>query len=526
MSTIVPSAKECTIIGPEQLMMKAVVLPETTKEREKALEDTLTLYVSSRQKLESDQSGAQWSLVKQHLNKVYNALKYIGDMTVIHGTALWELLLDSSQPTTKSNLANNGVSDTQVPDADRKRKPQTMSPAGAGSSTSKPQATGKKETHRSKSTAPAGPTTAPVTRKKRALNEELWKQFQSCLPTPEDPSVEWLRNIRDVIAGMGDAYQAKASATIGPELWCQLIFLNVHCGHSQTLNKTRVCKIDISDWDLVPVEADAPCKTCRTKIACQWPNDGDHSKCRKCHLQAKRCIRGGSETAKKSRKRKRASESPMPSTTRRRVVLDNDDDFDVDLPPSPSKPSTSDISPRPRPTLNIRKPEVLIPKTNLGALASVRFSSTPTFSTPSTSFPRNPFGPVKTPVPTGPFPPPKPPATPIPESHPDPDASLHSLMEQSLKISEMLTEGSAFDGEPDSEEVQKVVQTLKDLDREGYREELARTMIRLDHALKRNELVMEGLKRFATKDRALIVALKNKEQSNHTAMEEMLNALF
>ncbi len=99
-------------------------------------------------------------------------------------------------------------------------------------------------------------------------------------------------------------------------------------------------------------------------------------------------------------------------------------------------------------------------------------------------------------------------------------------MEQSFRISEALTEGSAFDGEPDSEEVQKVVQTLKDLSREGYQEELAKTMIRLDRALKRNELVMEGLRKFATKDRALIVALRNREQSNHAAMEEMLNAFL
>ncbi len=70
--------------------------------------------------------------------------------------------------------------------------------------------------------------------------------------------MEWLSNIRDVIAGMGDAYQAKVSTTIGLELWCQLVFLSVHRGHSRTLNKTRVCKIDISDWDLISVEADAP----------------------------------------------------------------------------------------------------------------------------------------------------------------------------------------------------------------------------------------------------------------------------
>ncbi len=67
MSGVAPSPKECTIIGPEQLMIKVVVLPETTKEHEKAIEDALTLYVSSREKLESDRSGPQWSLVKQHI---------------------------------------------------------------------------------------------------------------------------------------------------------------------------------------------------------------------------------------------------------------------------------------------------------------------------------------------------------------------------------------------------------------------------------------------------------------------------
>ncbi len=153
---------------------------------------------------------------------------------------------------------------------------------------------------------------------------------------------------------------------------------------------------------------------------------------------------------------------------RRRVVSDNDDDFNVDLPPSPSKPS-----PRPRPTLNVRKPEVVIPKTNLASLASVRFPSTPAFSTSSAAFPRFPF--AKPPTPTNPSPPPKPPPpsnplpppnappSPAPVCRPELDASLQSLMEQSFRISEALTEGSAFDGEPDSEEVQKVVQTLKDL---------------------------------------------------------------
>ncbi len=57
---------------------------------------------------------------------------------------------------------------------------------------------------------------------------------------------------------MEDANQSKAMAELSHELWCQLVFLNVHRGQSRTLNKTKVCKINISDWDLIPVEADEP----------------------------------------------------------------------------------------------------------------------------------------------------------------------------------------------------------------------------------------------------------------------------
>ncbi len=56
---------------------------------------------------------------------------------------------------------------------------------------------------------------------------------------------------------------------------------------------------------------------------------------------------------------------------------------------------------------------------------------------------------------------------------------------------------------------------------------LAKIIIgRLDWVLKRNELIMEGLKKFVTKDTAFLVALEKKEEDSHKAIMDMLNALF
>ncbi|SJL10753.1 uncharacterized protein ARMOST_14147 [Armillaria ostoyae] len=279
-----------------------------------------------------------------------------------------------------------------------------------------------------------------------------------------------------------------------------------------------------------------------TKISCQWPNDEDPSKCRECHLQAKRCVPGGGNITKTSRKQRQASESPLPRTTRRKLVLDDDDDKEeededeeneeeeVPLPPkknplpkpakptkpstsmnTPTKPSTSNNTVRPRPSLNVMKPSVIIPKTDMNLWSTATTSSTssakPFAQKPSTSFP-NPFaskGPVAT----------KPPAVP----------SLQLLMDKSVKVAENMPEGSPFDGEPDADEVKRIVAKLADLDRDGYKVELAKTIIRLDLVLKRNELIIEGLKTFASKETAILGALKKKEEDSHRAIMDMLNTL-
>ncbi|KAK0449701.1 uncharacterized protein EV420DRAFT_1563583 [Desarmillaria tabescens] len=66
----------------------------------------------------------------------------------------------------------------------------------------------------------------------------------------------------------------------------------------------------------------------RPQTCVQWPNSEDHSKCRECHLQAKRCTFGGEDT-KKGRKRKRSSKSPV-TVRRRHLEVDMNTDMDED----------------------------------------------------------------------------------------------------------------------------------------------------------------------------------------------------
>ncbi|KAK0435088.1 uncharacterized protein EV420DRAFT_1653463 [Desarmillaria tabescens] len=482
-STSAKSVKRFVMVGPEALMLRAAVLPDTTHEQIKAINDALTTYVDSRQTLESDRSGAQWSRVNEHLNNVHDALRFVGDATVVQGTALWELPSDSSK--LKTETANVP---TDVPLSNRRNlleeKKGRDSPSPTEVSKPKSRAAGKKEAERAKSSLP-GPS------------------LKACLPAPEEPTVDWLTGTRDLIVDMGEVYQSKAAAEIGTELWCQLVFLNVHRGHSRTLNKTRVSKIDISDWDLIPVEAGEP---------------------------AKRCVGEAPDGVKKSRKRRRVSESPAPPTRRRKVDSDDgvdnggDDDDDDDDPVlwSSTHPLTSSKIVRPRPLLNLRKPYVAIPKSNLNFLSKPK-SAFPV-SWPDVVKPGNPFNPSlpgagSTRVPETSVPSQDPPPT-------TPDSSLQKLLDESQKHEPLTSEKLEFDVEPDPEEVQKVIKGFKDMDLDGYKVELAKTKVALDRALKRNQVILEGLQTYVNRDKALITTLRRKEVANHDAMMRILDALF
>ncbi|KAK0429950.1 hypothetical protein EV421DRAFT_1913616 [Armillaria borealis] len=124
----------------------------------------------------------------------------------------------------------------------------------------------------------------------------LWNQFYWVLcdpskrPSMGDDPILWLTELHDIVSLMSDTELPAVIHELGDSHWCQLVFLNVCKTTSHILVKTKVVKIDITNWDLIPQEADIPCKTCFKKWPCHYTNSSDQWKCQECHIQAKKCI--------------------------------------------------------------------------------------------------------------------------------------------------------------------------------------------------------------------------------------------
>ncbi|PBK79568.1 hypothetical protein ARMGADRAFT_1172327 [Armillaria gallica] len=344
------------IAGQDELLIWANRKPDTTDEHIDAINTAIAVYVKARVQLESDRSMAQWNLVNNAQHSITRACGFVENAKVLQGRALWEMpsepLVSISIPET-GDVEKSAMRGSNGEPKGKKKKPATSS-INAGASSTKPHTSGRRDMDHSKSKVPepsnfCADANIPETEKGRDVEKDLWNKFKSHFPIPDEPGLGFLTDLRDIIVEMEDANQSKAMGELSHELWCQLVFLNVHRGQSRTLNKTKVCKINISDWDLIPVEADEPCKTCGTKIACQWTNDLDRNKCRECHLQAKRCVGGSKKVVDESRKRKRASKALLPSRRRQRLdsheslvddQYDDDDEFPQGSVPVLSVPIT------------------------------------------------------------------------------------------------------------------------------------------------------------------------------------------
>ncbi len=350
--------------------------------------------------------------------------------------------------------------------------------------------------------------------------------------------MESLTELRDIVAGMGTAAQNKAAVEISLGVWCQLVFLNVHRGHSRSLNQTRVCKVDISDWDLIPTEADDPvrlfdtrvsrmlrspqCKTCGSKIACQWPNASDQSKCRECHLQAKRCVSGKNDLPSKPRKRKRASESPGRNRSRRRCdsdgIEDAERDDDVGREPTPA--------PKPRHPLQTRKAEVVVPTTVSASFVKPVYKKVkqeqrlPNKPKPTPIKSVHPEAPQPSQTatatastsrdPTGPLPSPSP---------PPPGDALSKWVAVTGRRS-----GARFNGRPDEAAVERMMESCKDLDLDGCKRELGRTKAELQCALGNMRMMIEAMENEANKERALVASLTAQRQATKALLHSYVSS--
>ncbi|PBK61398.1 hypothetical protein ARMSODRAFT_964971 [Armillaria solidipes] len=286
------------IAGQDELLIWAFRKPDTTEEHINAINSAIAAYVKARVQLESDRSMAQWNQVNQAQHSIIEACDFVENAKVVQGNALWEMPSELSLSTGSPKPGDVEKATIRGLNGEKgKKKKPTTSLINAGALSTRSHTSGRKDMEHSKSKVPEPSNfraDAPETEKGHDIQKDLWSEFESRFPIPDEPGLALLTDLRDIIVEMEEENQSKAMAALGRELWCQLVFLNVHRGQSRTLNKTKVCKINISDWDLIPVEADEPCKTCGTKIACQWTNDLDRNKCRECHLQAKRCV-GGSK---------------------------------------------------------------------------------------------------------------------------------------------------------------------------------------------------------------------------------------
>ncbi|KAK0469469.1 uncharacterized protein EV420DRAFT_1633895 [Desarmillaria tabescens] len=361
MTTLADPAEDTMILQP-------FVIDNTKPDDINKINNAIKDYVKKRMELESDGSSAQWDLVNAAQNMVIEALQALQAARVIKGRALWDGLpsepaqiqavgadtvtqtVQSTKPNAEKKLSAADTPTGSAKDV-RSTKPRPRAVKGHATTSAIPSTLGI-HTHASM------PKLLP---KPRELQGTPSSTFLSYTTPPEEPSVEWLTQLWDLAIDLGPANKDEVISKLGLELWCQLIFLNIHHSNSRTLSKTKVSKVDISTWDLIPTEADTPCKTCGHKLPCQWPNSEDRSKCWECHLQAKHCMFSGSGM-KRGRKRKRNSESP--STARRHVKMDldvdEDDEVDSQQDETLEQPAENlSMPPQPRPTLNLQKMDLL-----------------------------------------------------------------------------------------------------------------------------------------------------------------------
>ncbi len=73
-----------------------------------------------------------------------------------------------------------------------------------------------------------------------------------------DDPILWLTELCDIVSLMNDTELPAVIHELGDSCWCQLVFLNVCKTDSRNLAKTKVGKIDITNWDLIPQEVDIP----------------------------------------------------------------------------------------------------------------------------------------------------------------------------------------------------------------------------------------------------------------------------
>ncbi|KAK0453000.1 uncharacterized protein EV420DRAFT_1557957 [Desarmillaria tabescens] len=372
------------MVGQDELRMRGLLKQGTKPNDIDKINDAIRDYVEKRMELESNRSSVQWDLVTAAQNTVTEAVQCLHSVRVVEGHVLW----DAPPPKVVQIQTPSASTDIQIVQNTEpgmgKRSSTGSTPTG---SMKNGQSTRSKAVRRQTTTSMAASHTlgigtcastpkpppkpqelpgvlsnavplrfGPPKVRKKANEDDLWKKFSLNATPSEQPSVEWLTQLRDLVVDLGPANKDKVISKIGLELWCQLVFLNVHRGNSRTLSKTKVSKVDISTWDLIPTEANMPCKTCSHKVACHWPNSEDHSKCRECHLQAKRCTFSGN-SMKRGRKRKRSSESPSTSRRRVKVDLEADEDDEVDSQDEMLDPPAEALNTltRPRPTLTLQK---------------------------------------------------------------------------------------------------------------------------------------------------------------------------
>ncbi|KAK0452818.1 uncharacterized protein EV420DRAFT_1482112 [Desarmillaria tabescens] len=73
-------------------------------------------------------------------------------------------------------------------------------------------------------------------------------------PSMGDDPLPWLIELRDIVIRMDDKSLPHIRHELGDNRWCQLIYLNIRKTDARTLVKTKVGKVDVSDWDLLPQE--------------------------------------------------------------------------------------------------------------------------------------------------------------------------------------------------------------------------------------------------------------------------------
>ncbi|KAK0451359.1 uncharacterized protein EV420DRAFT_713811 [Desarmillaria tabescens] len=235
------------MLGQLELMMRGSRRPDTTDVDIKEINEAIKVYVEKRTELDSDRSLAQWHLVTDSQNAVIHTLQRLHNVRIVHGHALWDMPI---METVRESDASTNTKDVQSTALNGQQAPSAMP------SNTLPQLM-PEDPELSSSDLSSLTFSLPEGRK-RMTEDDLWEKVLSYLPPLKQPSVEWLTKLRDLVADLDPANRDKAAAKLGPELWSQLVFLNVHRCRSRTLAKTKVLKTKISSWDLIPTEAEAP----------------------------------------------------------------------------------------------------------------------------------------------------------------------------------------------------------------------------------------------------------------------------